>query len=124
MVQKKCLLLLAVSGALLAASPPATAQDAGKIARVGWVTFGSDTSARPRPSALEGFRAGLRERGWIEGRNIVLDVRGGDRSNSAAIAKEFLGQKTDVIFTDGAMVNGLKAQAGTIPIVFTMSGDP
>ena len=66
----------------------------------------------------------MRERGWIEGRNIVLDVRGGDRSNTAAIAKEFLGQKIDVIFTDGAMVNGLKAQAGATPIVFTMSGDP
>jgi putative ABC transport system substrate-binding protein len=70
------------------------------------------------------LRAGLRQWGWIEGKNMVLDVRSGDRGNAAAIAKEFVASKTDVIFADGAMVNGLKSNSGETPIVFTMSGDP
>jgi putative ABC transport system substrate-binding protein len=117
-------LLLTLACSLLVAPVLAAAQQAGKTARVGWVTFSPGSEAGPRTSALDGFRDGLRERGWIEGKNIVLDVRTGDRGDAAAIAKEFVGNKTDVIFADGAMVNGLKSQAGETPIVFTMSGDP
>ena len=124
MRSKGCLLFIAVTCALLVAPVVGAAQQAGKVARVGWVNFSPNAEASPRASALEGFRTGLRERGWIEGKNIVLNVRSGDRGDASAIAKEFVDSKTDVIFADGAMVNGLKSQSGAIPIVFTMSGDP
>lgn len=120
----RLLLLSFVSCALLLVPVSGTAQPVGKVSRVGWANFSPGAETGPRPSALDGFRAGLRELGWIEGRNIVLDVRNGDRPDAAAFAKEFVGNKTDVIFADGAMVNGLKSQAGETPIVFIMSGDP
>lgn len=116
--------LLTIPGALLLAPVVGIAQQSGKIARVGWVIFSPGAEASPRASSLEGFRVGLRERGWIEGRNILLDVRAGDRGDVPAIAKEFARNRTDVIFADGAMVTGLRAQTSETPIVFTMSGDP
>jgi putative ABC transport system substrate-binding protein len=112
------------TGALLFAPVLGTAQQPGKVARVGWATFSPGAVTPPRASSVEGFRAGLRELGWIEGRNLVLDIRAGDRPDAAGFAKEFVGNRTDVIFADGAMVNGVKSQAGATPIVFTMSGDP
>lgn len=117
--------LLSIATCVVLAAPVSVAaQQAGKVARVGWVTFSPGAEVPPRASALEGFRAGLRERGWIEGKNIVLDIRASDRGDAPAYAKQFVASKTDVIFADGAMVNGLKTQAGETPIVFTMSGDP
>lgn len=113
-----------LSLSILALAPAAMAQQTGKIARVGWANFSPGAEAPPRASALEGFRAGLRDWGWVEDKNIVLDVRSGDRSDTPAMAKAFVGSKTDVIYADGAMVNGLKSHAGQTPIVFTMSGDP
>ena len=118
------LMVLVVIGALPAAPVLAQVQQIGRTARVGWVILGVDAQARPRVSALEGFRDGLRQSGWIEGRNILIDLRAGDRSDAPAIAKDFISSKTDVIFADGAMVDGLKSYVGETPIVFTMSGDP
>lgn len=115
---------LCITSVLFAAPGAAVAQQPGKVARVGWVILGAKAEASPRPAALVGIRAGLQERGWVEGKNIVIDVRAGDRADAPVIAKECISSKTDVIFADGAMVNGLKAHSGLIPIVFTMSGDP
>ena len=111
--------LLALLVPVLAIGQPST-----RVARVGWVVYSPDPTATARASALEGFRAGMRELGWTEGRNLVLDLRVADRSEAARIAQAFVASRTDVIFADGAMVNGLKANAGDTPIVFTMSGDP
>lgn len=110
--------------ALCGVASPAVAQQTGKVARVGWVTFDPDAKALPRASALEGFRTGLREHGWIEGKNLQLELRAGDRIHASEIARSFVGGKVDVIFSDGAMINGLRSVTGTTPIVFTMSGDP
>ena len=118
------LLVLVFIGALPAAAVLAQVQQIGRTARVGWVILGVDAQARPRVSALEGFRDGLRQSGWIEGRNMLIDLRAGDRSDAPAIAKDFISSKTDVIFADGAMVDGLKSYVGETPIVFTLSGDP
>jgi putative tryptophan/tyrosine transport system substrate-binding protein len=116
--------ILNIALALFALSPSASAQQTEKVARVGYVVFGPDTSTRPRPAAIEGFRSGLRDRGWIEGKNLTLDVHGGDRRDAGDIAKALMARRTDVIMTDGAMVSGLRSVVGSTPIVFTMSGDP
>src|SRR5262249_15998671 len=62
--------VLAVS--LLAAPLAADAQQAGKVP---WIGFLSLTSPSDRPSLLDAFRQGLRELGWVEGQNIVIEYR-------------------------------------------------
>jgi len=117
-------LCIATGSALLGVPFLVRGQHKIAMARVGWVVFTSDPKFGPRESAIEGFRTGLRERGWIEGNNLMLDLRLGDRAQAPAIAKTLVEQGVDVIYADGAMVNGIKSQAGQTPIVFTMSGDP
>ena len=65
---------LAVILALSLALAPlaAEAQPPGKVYRMGYLYSGSATSS---PRAPEAFREGLRELGWMEGRNIVIDYR-------------------------------------------------
>lgn len=102
----------------------APAQQAGKIARVGWVDASYDSKTLPRPGQLGGLVAGLRERGWVEGKNLVMDVRIGDGNKAAEFAIDLVRNKTDVIFVSGPMVRGVSARAGPTPIVFGITGDP
>lgn len=62
--------VLAVS--LLAAPLAADAQQAGKVPRIGFLSL---TSPSDRPPLLDAFRQRLRELGWVEGQNIVIDYR-------------------------------------------------
>ena len=64
-----------LAGGLLATSRVAHAQPAGKIHRIGYLGTGSSTSNPHLPAA---FRQGLRELGWIEGQNIVIEYRFAD----------------------------------------------
>ena len=117
--------ILATLGLALAAGPAAlAAQQAERIARVGWVSSGPAAGGSPRTVHLESFRAGLRERGWIEGRNLVLDVQIGERAQAAAFAKGLVERRAEVILATGPMFVGVRSQAGSTPIVFAMTGDP
>ena len=78
----------------------------------------------PTPAYLEALREGLRERGWVEGRNLVLDVRWGERDQAAALTQEALRGGADVIVAQGAMVLGAVRVNGSVPVVFGFSGDP
>jgi len=118
------LLVTLLSCSILVLAPAALAQQTDKIARVGWVDVSYDSKATPRADQLDGFRAGLRERGWVEGKNLVLDFRVGDGSKAGEFAIELVRNKSDVIFASGPMVRGVMAQAGATPIVFGMTGDP
>ena len=72
-------------------------------------------------------RDGLQGLGWIEGRNLRLDVRGGggDPDLNRAYAAELVSLKPDVIVTAGLPVTrAVQQQTQTIPIVFTGVGDP
>ena len=71
-----------LTGALLAAPLAAEAQTAGKTARVGWLALGPNTG--PAAAFFDAFREGLRERGWIDGRNLVID---GATANRRAIRR-------------------------------------
>jgi putative ABC transport system substrate-binding protein len=70
----------------------------------------------------------LRELGWIEGRNLVIEYRfvGSDREKLAAAAKELVGLRVDLIFTGGGAETPQIAMSATktIPIVFAMADDP
>jgi putative ABC transport system substrate-binding protein len=82
---------------LLVATLSAGAQPAGKAYRIGYLATGSSTSSYRQP--LEAFQQGLRERGWIEGQNIVLEQRyaEGQVDRLAALADELVRLRVDVI---------------------------
>jgi putative tryptophan/tyrosine transport system substrate-binding protein len=74
----------------------ATAQDTGKVHRVGVLFAGSGRGSVPD----EAFRSGLRERGYIEGKNVAIEFRtaAGKYDDLSALAAELVGLKVDVIF--------------------------
>jgi putative ABC transport system substrate-binding protein len=72
------------------------------------------------------FAQRLRELGWIEGRNVTIEVRWaeGRTERYAEIAAEFVRRNVDVIVTSGAAVPAAKEATSVIPIVFTLARDP
>jgi putative ABC transport system substrate-binding protein len=113
-----------LAGGLLAASRIVHAQPAGKVHRIGYLGSGSSTSSPHLPGA---FRQGLRELGWIEGQNIVIEYRFADGrlDRLPALAAEVVGLKVDIIAASPAPAAlAAKNATGTIPIVFTSVPDP
>ena len=72
------------------------------------------------------FAQRLRELGWIEGRNVTIEVRWADGCTErfAEIAAEFVRLKVDVILTSGAAIAAAREATSVIPIVFTLARDP
>jgi putative ABC transport system substrate-binding protein len=66
----------------------------------------------------------MQERGWMEGQNLTIDIRWGDRDRARDLAAELIRLKVDVIVTQGPMVFGARAETRSIPVVFGFSGDP
>jgi putative tryptophan/tyrosine transport system substrate-binding protein len=101
----------------------AVAQPAKKTARVGWLGFVADTS--PDASVpLAALRSGLKDRGWVEGDNLAVEVRVGDRSEAAALAVELVRANVDVIVAQGPMSIYARDHTGAIPLVFILGADP
>jgi putative ABC transport system substrate-binding protein len=111
---------LIATGALLASPLVARAQPAAKPARVGWIAL----SPGPTALQLEVFGRGMRERGWMEGQNLAIDVRWGDRDRARDLMAELVRLNAQAVVTQGPMVFGARAEAGAIPLVFLFSGDP
>ena len=70
-MDRRRFLLTSLAGAV-PAPLGADAQQAGKVPRIGFLSL---TSPSDRPLLLDAFRQGLRELGWVEGQNIVIDYR-------------------------------------------------
>jgi putative ABC transport system substrate-binding protein len=109
---------------LLALGAPVDAQPPRKISRVGYLAGVSAAADAPR---LEAFRQGLRDLGYIEGQNIIIEYRheGGGFERLPELAAELVGQKPDVLVavTTNAAVAAKQATT-TIPIVFMGVPDP
>lgn len=90
--------------------------------RVAWI--GGSAGRLPTAAYLEALLAGLREHGWSEGKNLVLDTRWGDRDRAADLIRELLAAKPDVLVAQGAMVLAARSMPSRVPIVFGFSGDP
>ena len=88
-------LAIAVALLLLAVALPADAQQATKLPRIGVLAIARDSALEN----LEAFRQGLRERGWVEGQNMVVEERWaeGRVERLADFAAELVGLKVDVI---------------------------
>ena len=114
-------------GALLCALSVSEAQQPAKVYKVGRLTGGSSTDPFYKES-FEAFRQGLRELGWIEGQNILLEPRWtGEKPGSLReLAADLVRLKVDVIVANGAtMVQAAKAATTTIPIIMAATGaDP
>jgi ABC-type uncharacterized transport system substrate-binding protein len=114
-----------IAGGLLAAPLAAEAQQAGKIYRIGFLSLGSEPSS-VAPYRIA-FQQELRERGWIEGRNIVFEPRFAHFKSEQLpeLMAELLRLKIDVIVvssTEAALA--AKRATTSIPIVMTDVGDP
>jgi len=111
---------------LLAAPLPAEAQQGTKVYRIGYLStrHGSRLESRPYPKA---FRQGLRELGYIEGQNIVIEWRfaKGERKRLPGLAAELVTLKVDSILTaTSASTRAAKKATRTIPIVMGNGDDP
>jgi putative ABC transport system substrate-binding protein len=109
---------------LLALGAPVDAQQPRKISRVGYLAGVSAAADAPR---LEAFRQGLRDLGYIEGQNMIIEYRheAGGFERLPALAAELVGQKPDVLVavtTNAALA--AKQVTATIPIVFMGVPDP
>jgi putative ABC transport system substrate-binding protein len=117
-------LALAALGLSLVAAPISTeAQKAAKVYRIGVL----DTAPTLPNANIDAFRNRLRELGYVEGQNVVLEYRSaGGRPNAfPALAEELVRLKVDLILTRGtAAVTAAKNATSTIPIVMATSGDP
>jgi putative tryptophan/tyrosine transport system substrate-binding protein len=105
---------------LTLAPPVVGAQQAGKVYRVGVLL----AQYNQTPDA---FRQGLRELGYEEGRNLVIEYRWheGKFDRLPALVAELVSLKPDVIFVSGTQPTAaVKAATTTIPIVFASVADP
>ena len=117
-------LIAVLALSLLAAPLGAEAQQAAKIARVGYLSPNLATN----PHLREAFRQGLRDLGYVEGRNLVIVYRDaeGKVERLPALAAELVALKVDVILAEGGTLGPRVAKQATrtIPIVIAAAGDP
>ena len=115
---------LALGAMLLAVCFPAQAQQPTRIPHIGILTTFSPSVVSAR---IEGFRQGLRELGYVEGKNIVIEWRsaGGNNDRLPVLAAELAGLKVDVIVSPGpTATRAFKEATSTIPIVMAQDTDP
>src|SRR5215470_6538536 len=115
-----------MSGSILVAPLVGEAQQAGKLYRIG-LLGGSPPNSRGGRRAWEGFFQGLRELGYLEGQNIIVEGRWyGERTDRLpALAGELVQLKVDVIVAGAAPApEAARRATSTIPIVMANHNDP
>jgi putative tryptophan/tyrosine transport system substrate-binding protein len=116
--------LFAIFVTLAAWGAVALAQQPKKVPRIGFLTTLSPSTISDR---IEAFRQGLRELGYVEGKNIVIEWRYAEEKldRLPALVSELVGLKVDVIVTGGtAATRPAKQATVTIPIVMAFDDDP
>jgi ABC-type uncharacterized transport system substrate-binding protein len=97
-------------------------QRAGKVYRIGFIRGG-----QPPKAWVEGFRQGLRERGYVEGQNVVIEFRFTDGSldQLPRLAEDLLRTKVDIVVASAAPAAlAVKKATTSVPIVFVGVNDP
>jgi putative tryptophan/tyrosine transport system substrate-binding protein len=122
-VERRRFVLALLAG--LSWPPAAVAQPANKVWRIAYLSGASLELDQPR---LAGFRQGLQELGYLEGKNVVIEEKyaGGRPDRLPGLAEEMAKRKPDLFVVYGvpAAANAAKKASATIPIVFTVSPDP
>jgi ABC-type uncharacterized transport system substrate-binding protein len=118
------IIVLTLCTMLFASVLPGQAQQANKSPRIGMLISGSPSTHRSR---IDAFRQGLRELGYVEGRNIAIEYRYADGKfeRLPELAAELVRVKVDIIVTSGSIVTPVAKKAtSTIPIVMAQDNDP
>jgi putative tryptophan/tyrosine transport system substrate-binding protein len=113
---------LALAAMLLAGSFSAEAQQLGKIPRIGYIR-----AETPPEGDIAGFRQGLHEQGYIEGKNIIVEYRAADGNEKKlrSLVSELIDLKVDLIVTSApAATQAAKEDTKAIPIVMVLVADP
>ena len=109
-------------GAMIALPMAAVAQQAAKVPRVGFMR-----GERPPQAYLDAFEQGLRRRGYVPGKDILIEYRfpDGKAAELPRIAEELVKSKVDIIVAGGAIATtAAKNATSTIPIVMATATDP
>jgi putative ABC transport system substrate-binding protein len=122
MGRRKCVALL---GGALAWPLALPAQSAERMRRIGVLIYGGEGSRGAQAQAAA-LREGLKELGWVEGRNLQTDIRyESDPRRIHDLAQALVGQDPDaIVVSTNAATRALQQQTKTIPIVFAGVGDP
>ena len=114
---------VAVLGTYALVAPFAAFAQSRGVYRLGWIELGKADVPSP---FLEAFRQGLRERGYVEGRDVIVEARFADGSQERAdqMVTELVHSKVDLIVTQGSALHSAVRQGSTTPVVFGYSGDP
>ena len=121
-IDKRRKLVMAI--ALLAIPRAALGQQVRKVYHVGMIEPVSEVL---NAACFDAFRQGLRERGYVEGKNLVIEYRSADgrADRFPQLAADLVGLKVDVIVTRGTpAAQAAKNATGSIPIVMAAIGDP
>lgn len=114
-------------GLMVASRARAETQEQGKVVRIGWLDPGLTPTAAAPSRALTPFRQRLRELGYVEGRDVVIESRFADTywDRLPGQAQDLVGRGVDIIVTIGtATVMVAKKATTTIPIVMAGAGEP
>jgi ABC-type uncharacterized transport system substrate-binding protein len=120
----RLVLCFALFALLFALCVPAEAQQGNKVPRIGYLSAPPLSASAARNEA---FRQGLRELGYVEGKNIVIEWRSaeGKSERLPALVAELVRLKVDIIVTGGgAATRAAKEASATIPIVTAQDPDP
>jgi putative ABC transport system substrate-binding protein len=95
------------------------------IHRIGWFSLGAPEHADTSPY-FEAFRAGLRDLGHVEGRNLTIEARWarGDPDRAVELVKDLMRLDVAAIVTQGAAIRVVRPLAASMPVIFALSADP
>ncbi len=121
-MSKKIALFMTALAILVSTNFAAAQQSEGKIPRIGFLAFYSEEEHK----LLANFQQGLKDLGYVEGKNIVIEVRHaeGNRHRIPALIAELLRLKIDIIVTGAHGARVARKVTSTIPIVMTYAANP
>ncbi len=125
LIAQHSVLYFALCSLLLALCVPAQAQQEKKVARIGLLSSASESLADAQHN-FGPFREGLRELGYVEGKNIFIEYRGagGNSDRLRELAVELVRTRVDLIVVTGnRAIAAAKAATSTIPIIVLGAGD-
>jgi putative tryptophan/tyrosine transport system substrate-binding protein len=113
--------LIGVAAALMMVPVSTGAQQAGKVARIGVLCL-----TRCEGAAYDALRAGLRDLGWVEGINLVIEARaaGGQHDRLPELARELVALSPALIVASGPQASRAAKDASVLPVVFVGVADP